>query len=97
MKHQGRILIVIIFGWSGLKLLFDQIFLAWLFLMGWRLHREGRFEGGCPSIDAFSPFGDVVVVIVVVFDELVERFSFLLAAELFLVEQGFDLTETRPI
>ena len=80
MEHQSRIFIIIIFGWSRLKLLLYKLFFTVnLLFADMRLHGKGGFERSCGSVDAFSSFGDVVIIVIVEFYEFVERFAFFFA------------------
>ena len=100
MKHEGGVLVVVVFGGPGFKLLFEWFFLVVVFLGGeGLLEREGAFEGGSDLVGVVCVrvAAHVVVVGVVVFDQLVQRLVLLLAAHLLLSEQHLDLAETRSV
>ena len=96
MKHKCWIFVVVVFGRSGFKLLFNYLFFRVLFILRGGLHWEGWLEGSCSSVVLWA-FCDVVVVIIVEFYELIQRFVFLFTGQLFFIEKSLNLAKAGSI
>ena len=96
MKHECWIFVVVVFGRPGFKLLFNYLFFRVLFVLRGGLHWEGWLERSRSSVVLWT-FCDVVVVIIVEFYELIQRFVFLFRGQLFFIEKSLNLAKAGSI